>query len=250
MNATMQGPSATPVRIAMWSGPRNISTAMMRSFGARSDTAVCDEPLYACYLAATGAPHPGAQEVIASQPTDWREVVRYLTGPVPDGRPVWYQKHMSHHLLPQIERTWIRGLRNAFLIRSPKAMLASLARVIDRPQLEDTGLAQQVELYDWLRGQGQTPPVVDGEDILTDPDRMLARLCEALALPFARDMLSWAPGPRPTDGVWARHWYDSVANSSGFTPYRPREVELPPVVAPLLEPCQALYDRLYEVRLR
>lgn len=233
----------------MWSGPRNISTAMMRAFGARDDAAVCDEPLYAYYLHETGLAHPGAAEVIASQPTDWQTVVAQLTGPIPGGKTVWYQKHMSHHLLPAVDREWLIDLRNAFLIRSPKAMLASLARVLPHPTLDDTGLPQQVALFDWLRACGQTPPVVDAEDVLRDPPRLLAALCARLGLAFTPDMLSWDPGPRPTDGVWARHWYGSVANSGGFTPWQPRDVQLTDTVAPLLAPCEELYQRLYRERL-
>lgn len=242
--------TAAPVRVAMWSGPRNISTAMMRAFAARGDTAVSDEPLYAHYLHHTGAAHPGADEVIASQPTDWREVVARLTGPVPGARPVWYQKHMSHHLLSHITRDWVLALRNAFLIRSPAAMLASLARVLPAPTLDDTGLPQQVALYEWLTARGVTPPVVDGEDVLRDPPRLLAALCGALGLDYTPAMLTWPPGPRPEDGVWAKHWYASVTNSAGFTPWQPREVTLPASVAPLLAPCEALYARLHAVRLR
>jgi hypothetical protein len=237
------------VRIAMWSGPRNISTAMMRAFGNRADTTVVDEPLYACYLQQTRAPHPGADEVIASQSTDWRVVAERLTGPIPGGHPVWYQKHMSHHLLDEIGRDWILALRNAFLIRSPAEMLASLARVLEQPALEDTGLPQQVALYDWLRGHGLEPPIVDARDVLRDPARMLAALCDRLGVAYSSAMLHWPPGPRETDGVWAKHWYASVSNSSGFTPWRPRDTELPEQVRGLLAPCERLYQRLYDERI-
>ncbi|MEO0974658.1 MAG: HAD family hydrolase [Pseudomonadota bacterium] len=241
---------ADAVRIAMWSGPRNISTAMMRAFEARGDCAVCDEPLYAFYLQETGLEHPGAQEVIASQATAWREVVAELTGPIPDGKPLWYQKHMSHHLLAEVERPWVLGLRNCFLIRDPRAMLASLQRVLPSPTLEDTGLPQQVALFDWLLHEtGQTPPVVDSEDVLRDPGQVLGALCDRLGITYSSRMLSWPPGPRPTDGVWARHWYGSVTNSGGFTPWRARAVDVPAAVAALVDPCEALYARLHRHRL-
>ena len=237
------------LRVAMWSGPRNISTAMMRAFGNRPDATVVDEPLYAHYLQQTGAPHPGAEEVIASQDTDWRAVVGWLTGPIPDGHALWYQKHMTHHLLDHIERDWVLQLRNAFLIRSPREMLASLARVLAEPTLADTGLPQQVALYEWLCERGLRPPVVDARDVLREPVRVLAALCASLGLEFTEAMLQWPAGSRETDGVWARHWYSSVTNSLGFTPWRDREVELPAVVAPLLAPCEALYERMYYERI-
>src|SRR5436190_9738229 len=159
--------STSPVRIAMWSGPRNISTAMMRSWGNRPDTFVCDEPLYAHYLQKTGYDHPGADEVIASHEPDWKKVVEWLTGPVPGGKPVFYQKHMAHHLLPEIERDWLASLTHAFLIRDPREMLLSLVKVMPHPAALDTGLPQQLELFRSVRAAtGHTPPVIDARDVL------------------------------------------------------------------------------------
>jgi hypothetical protein len=240
-----------PIRIAMWSGPRNISTALMRSFGNRPDTAVCDEPLYAHYLKATGLDHPGADEVIAAGPIDWREAVAFLLGPVPDGKRVFYQKHMAHHLLPQIERDWIAGLTNAFLIREPSEMITSLARILAHPDAAATGLPQQVEIFDWVRSTtGKTPPVVDSRDVLDNPRGTLAALCDALGLPFTDAMLSWPPGRRETDGVWAKYWYDSVEKTTTFQPYTPKNEPVPSHVRGLLDVCQAHYETLYSHRLR
>src|SRR5262245_55959604 len=162
------------LRVAMWSGPRNISTAMMRSWGNRDDCAVVDEPLYAAYLAATGKPHPGAEEVIAAGETDWRKVVADLTdGPLP-GAAVCYQKHMTHHLLPEMDRVWLGKLTNCFLIRNPKEVLASYVKVIDAPTLADTGFSQQAEIFDWVRDHtGRIPLVVDSADVLRNPRRTL-----------------------------------------------------------------------------
>jgi hypothetical protein len=239
------------LRLAVWSGPRNISTALMRSWGNRDDTAVCDEPLYAHYLAATGKPHPGADEVIAHGPTDWRQAVAALTGDAPGGKPVFYQKHMTHHLLPGIDRSWLAQLTNCFLIRHPREVLASYARVVAEPTLEDVGFVQQAEIFDWVRGhQRGTPPVVEARDVLADPRHTLGLLCEAVGVPFRQAMLSWAPGPRPTDGVWAKHWYKEVEHSTGFRPYTPREVRLPDRLAALHDRCLECYERLYAHRLR
>jgi hypothetical protein len=241
------------VRIAMWSGPRNISTAMMRSWGSRADTFVTDEPLYAHYLSATGADHPGREDVIAAHEPDWREVAAWLTGPVPGGRRIWYQKHMTHHLTPDVDRAWLWGaeFRHAFLIRDPAEMLVSLVKVTQEPDLGDTGLPQQIELFEEARRRlGRAPPVVDAADVLRDPGRVLRALCAALDVPFDERMLTWEPGQRETDGVWAKHWYSVVEQSTGFGPYVPRREKPPERLAGLLEQCRAIYERLSRERLR
>lgn len=234
----------------MWSGPRNISTALMRSFGNRGDTVVVDEPLYAHYLDHTGADHPGRDEVIAAGETDWRRVAEGLTGPVPGGRRVFYQKHMGQHLLPHIDRGWIAGLTNCFLIRDPREVITSFIRVVERPTAEELGLPQQVELFEaeWAR-TGRVPPVVDSRDVLEDPRGVLTGLCEAVGIGFEESMLRWAPGPRETDGVWAPHWYGSVETSTGFGAYRPKDEEVPGELMGVYEECRGLYDRLAEHRL-
>lgn len=243
-----RGPGATgaaPLRLAMWSGPRNISTAMMRAWENRPDTFVCDEPLYAHYLLATGRPHPGRDEVIASQPTDWRKVAAWLTGPVPGGKQVFYQKHMTHHLLPGIGRDWLARLTHAFLIRHPREVIVSYLKKNPVMELRDSGFPQQVEIFEWVRERtGRTPPVVDARDVLMDPRGALTRLCAAVGVEFSEAMLSWPPGPRPTDGVWARHWYAEVERSTGFQPYEPHEEPVPRGFEPLYEQCLVLYDRL------
>lgn len=241
-----------PVRIAMWSGPRNISTAMMRSWGSRPDTFVTDEPLYAHYLKSTAADHPGRDEVIASHESDWRTVVQWLTGPVPGAKAIWFQKHMTHHLLPGIDRAWLwgAGFRHAFLIRDPEEMLVSLAKVTPNPALADTGLPRQLELFEAERARlGRTPPVIDAADVLSDPRGMLTRLCAALAVPFDERMLRWERGRRETDGVWAKWWYGVVEQSTGFGPYVPRRDRPPERLGPLLEECRRYYDALYRCRI-
>jgi hypothetical protein len=207
------------LRIAMWSGPRNISTAMMRSFGARPDTAVIDEPFYAFYLARTGLDHPMRAAVLASQPNDWREVVRGLTGPVPDGKSVHYQKHMTHHMLHEIGRDWLSEVVSAFLIRDPRAVLASYIQKRGEATLADIGVVQQRELFEREADRlGRAPPVVESVDVLKNPARVLARLCAALGIDYTDAMLSWPSGRRATDGVWAPAWYNAVEQSTGFGP--------------------------------
>ena len=238
------------IRIAMWSGPRNISTAMLRSWENRPDTFVCDEPLYAHYLQQTGREHPGASEVIEHHETDWRKVVAWLTDDVPDGQAVFYQKHMAHHLLPMIERDWLSGLTNCFLIRDPREMITSLLQIIPDPKIEDTGMPQQVEIFELVRRRtGATPPVLDSRDVLEDPRRMLALLCEAVGVEFDESMLSWPAGSRDTDGIWAKHWYANVEKSTGFAPYRPKTDAVPHSHSDMHAECMEYYNTLYAHRL-
>ncbi|MEQ1893139.1 MAG: HAD family hydrolase [Planctomycetota bacterium] len=238
------------LRIAMWSGPRNISTALMRSFEARGDTAVCDEPLYAHYLARRPVDHPGREEIVATCETDWRKVADFLTGSVPGGKPVFYQKHMAHHLLPEIGREWLTELTHAFLIRDPREMLLSLAKVTPDPGALDTGLPQQLELLRAVeRRTGKTPPVIDARDVLENPRALLTKLCAALGLEWTEAMLAWPPGRRASDGVWAKHWYAEVEKSTGFERYRPRPGELAPELARVHAQCLAPYRTLHALRL-
>jgi len=223
---------------------------MMRAWGNRPDTTVCDEPLYAHYLLETGVDHPGRDEVIASQSTDWREVVAQLTGPIPGGKTVFYQKHMAHHMLPDIGRDWLSKVTNVFLIRDPREMLASLLAVTPRAGLDDTGLPQQWEMFTRLREEtGRAPAVVDTRDVLENPRRVLEALCDAVGVPFMEEMLAWPPGPRETDGVWAKHWYAAVERSTGFAPPRAKRSPVPDSHASVLARCEAYYERLYEHRL-
>jgi hypothetical protein len=240
-----------PIRIAMWSGPRNISTAMMRSFEARGDAAVSDEPFYAAYLHRTGINHPMRDEVMASQPRDQVKVAAMLVGPVPGNKPIWYQKHMTLHLLEGDGRGWMSQMRNAFLIRDPKSVLASYAMKRDQVTLADIGFVQQRELFDAEATRlGAPPPVVDCTDILANPAGTLARLCDALGIPYTSSMLRWPPGRRATDGVWAPAWYQSVEKSTGFeSPKAGAAVELPPHLKALADQAQPHYEALRRHRL-
>jgi Sulfotransferase domain len=243
-------PAAVPdpaIRIAMWSGPRTVSTALLRSWENRADTVVVDEPLYGYYLARTGIEHPGRDEVIASMPGDWRAVLAELThGPMPADASIYYQKHMTHHLLPEIDRSAFAGLRHAFLIREPRQLLASYARVRSSPVLADLGLEQQADVFRTFGG-----PVIDSADILRDPRGALEALCDALGVGFDPAMLSWPAGSRPTDGVWAKYWYDNVWQSTGFGPYRPAARDmLPAGLEPLAAACEPYYEELSAHRLK
>jgi hypothetical protein len=244
--------STEAIRIAMWSGPRNISTAMMRSFGARPDAAVIDEPFYAVYLAETGLNHPMRDEVLASQAQDWREVVRQLLGPVPDGKKVFYQKHMTHHMLPEISREWTAQVRNAFLIRDPAAVLASYIQKRGEATLADIGILQQRELFEHEADRlGGAPPVVDSADIMANPQGVLSRLCAALGIQYTNAMLSWPAGRRATDGVWAPAWYSAVEQSTGFgKPSAGTNISLPDDLQRIAEQARPHYERLSTFRLQ
>lgn len=223
----------------------------MRSWGSRPDTFVCDEPLYAHYLQATEATHhPGYAETIAAHETDWRKVVDWLTGPIPDGKTVFYQKQMAHHLLPNMDRGWIDQLTSVLLIREPREMLTSLLEFIPQPRPEHTGLPQQVELLHHLRNdRGVDPPILDARDVLDDPEGMLRRLCDRVGLPFYEEMLNWPAGQRDTDGAWAPFWYDKVYQTTTFGAYRPKEEAVPAELAGVLAECEVLYAELHEQRL-
>lgn len=238
------------VRIAMWSGPRNISTAMMRAFENRPDCAVVDEPFYGFYLDRTGLDHPGRDAVIQAQPTDWRAVVAALKGPAPGGAPIWYQKHMAHHMLPEIAHDWLDGFRHAFLIRDPRTVVASYVRTRPSVAPADIGLDVQLALFRAVReSQGTAPPVIDSADVLKAPEAMLQALCAALEIPFHQGMLSWRAGPRDSDGVWAPHWYDDVRASTGFAPYKPAEPVLTEAEEAVAAAVMPAFEALREHRL-
>jgi hypothetical protein len=223
----------------------------MRSWGNRPDTVVIDEPFYAFYLAATGKKHPGASEVIAEGETDWRKVVRQLTAPIPQGRTISFQKHMAHHLLPEIDRGWLEKVINCFLIRDPEEVIVSYIKKSGEPVLEDLGFTQQVEIFDWIRSKiGSVPVVVDAKDILKNPKRLLGLLCQRIGVPFDPAMLSWRPGLRETDGIWAKYWYSEVVQSTSFQPCRTLPKSVPQRFTEVHKRCLECYNYLHEHSLR
>ncbi len=238
---------SNPLRIHMWSGPRNISTATMYAFRERSDTLVVDEPLYASYLAATSADHPIAAEVIASQEQDPQKVIaRQFRGPA--AKPVVFFKQMTHHLL-DLDRSFLREGRHFLLIRDPHSMLPSLGRVLTTPRLEDTGLALHLDLYQTLEGMGQEPAVVDSKLLQNQPEAVLCLLCRHLNIPFEPTMLSWPAGPKPEDGVWASHWYAAAHKTTGFNPWVAPAEPFPDHLNDLLQECLPYYTALRQVAL-
>ncbi len=195
----------------MWSGPRNLSTAMMYAFGNRADFAVWDEPFYAPYLKATGADHPMRDQIIAAHETDPQIVAKRCLGSIPVQKPHFYMKHMPHHMMEGFPLDWTKDCINIHLIRHPARVIASYGAKRDQMTLEDIGFPQQAALYDKIGGL-----VIDSFDIRADPEGMLRKLCNAIDLPFDPAMLRWKAGPRADDGVWAKHWYNAVHQSTGF----------------------------------
>ena len=239
------------LRIAMWSGPRNLSTAMMRSFGSRADTFVSDEPFYGCFLKETGADHPMRDEVIAAMDCDWQRVIASLRGPAPDGSPVWYQKQMWHHMEGPIGYGDFDGFTHAFLIREPERMIASYLRKREAAEFESFGMDRQAEFFEREADRlGHAPPVVDAHDVLKDPADVLARLCDALGIDWDPAMLCWPPGRRESDGPWAPHWYGAVEASTGFGPPEKGAEKLPDGARRIADRCRPYYEQLAEHRLR
>lgn len=230
------------LRLSMWSGPRNVSTALMYSFRQRSDTLVVDEPLYGHYLKTTGADHPGDGEVMERMDCDGERVVNeILLGPCEC--PVHFFKNMAHHLAG-LDPRFLSRMTNVLLIRDPREVLPSLAKQLPHPTLRDTGLAEQVEILNVALERGEEPIVLDAKELLLDPPTVLREACARLGLPFEEAMLHWSAGPKPEDGVWAKHWYANVHASTGFGAYRPKTEPFPHNLRPLLEECAPLYERL------
>lgn len=239
--------TTAPLRLSMWSGPRNLSTAMMYAFAQRSDCEVWDEPFYAAYLAKTGLSHPMGEDIMANGDTDAEVVIEKCLSVGPQGRPVFYQKHMTQHMIPEFRRDWILQQTNVFLIRHPARVLASYAVKRENPTLRDIGFEQQMELINLVTSEtGRSPLIVDSADIRQDPASMLQKICAAVDIPFEEKMLSWPQGGNTQDGVWAPHWYGAVWNSSGFAG---PESELPPVapeLADVYQNAKRLYDQMAE----
>lgn len=237
------------IKIAMFSGPRNISTTMMRSFENRSDTVVFDEPFYACSLTETGAPHPMRDEILAAQPTTWQAVVDKLNAPLPKGVSIAFQKHIAFHFSGDGPTDWTNDTRMLMLVRDPRAMVASYKNKYDDVAPIIDSFRIQRELHQACIKRGAPCPVIDARDVLLNPEGMMRALCAELEIPFTQDMMSWPEGPRDSDGVWAPHWYDAVWKSTGFKPYEEKEISLAPELEQIAEKCMDDYRYFYERRL-
>lgn len=237
-----EAPNDGVVRIQCWSGPRNISTALMYSWRERADTSVYDEPLYAHYLTFDDRGHPGVEATLASQSTDANEVIRnVILGPC--DTPVFYIKNMAHHL-KGVDWRHLAHTENILLVRHPEAMLASLSIQLPQCDLSDTGLEQSVELLDAILEAGGQPLVVDSQALLANPARVLGQVCDHVGISFDPAVLSWEAGPKPEDGAWAPYWYDNVHASTGFGPPAGPSRKVPAATQPVLDQALPLYERL------
>ena len=233
------------IRIAMWSGPRNISTALMRSWESRSDTFVIDEPFYAHYLSVTNVDHPGRDEIVQNGETDQSVVSKGLISDINDSCSIYFQKHMTHHMIPSVGREWMKDVVNCFLIRDPKDMILSYTKVNSNLSMHLLGLEEQYELFEYVtKMNGRAPPVVDSKDILLDPRETLSLLCEKIGVVFSEEMLSWSKGVRDTDGIWAKYWYENVINSTGFNTYTEKNEVIRDEYLQLYEDCLKIYEKL------
>jgi len=238
----------TEKRISLWSGPRNVSTALMYSFAQRPDTTVLDEPFYGHYLRKSGALHPGRDEVLETMTRDGAEIIRDICQS-DFGNQVLFIKNMAHHLV-ELDLSFLHHLHNILLIRDPKEMLPSLVKQFPNPILRDTGLKRQWELYCRLMDQGENPIVLDSRELLTNPESMLVKVCHLLDIPFFQEMLSWKEGPIKEDGVWARHWYHKIHRSTGFKPYAPKSDPVPDHINDLYIECDWYYQKLNKQALK
>jgi hypothetical protein len=237
-------------RLAMWSGPRNLSSAMMRAWENRADTCVVDEPFYAAFLSSSSVRHPMQEQVIASQPTSTLEVIRKnLQNDLSGGHTIQFQKHMTQHIIGEVDEVWFKSIKHAFLIRHPAEVVASYSAKRESVTSMDIGFFQQKKLYDLAIGHGFKPPIVDAADILKRPKDCLKALCENLGLRFHENMLHWPAGTRDSDGVWAQHWYQSVQHSTGFAPYRKKLVTLSPIEQKVVDECMPIYTELHKQRI-
>lgn len=239
------------VRLAMWSGPRNISTAMMRAFENRSDSSVMDEPFYAAYLHDTGLDHPMRSEILDAHETDWQKVVAQCLAPLTEGCSVSYQKHMTHHMLPKYDRDWLEPLHHCFLIRDPARVLASYKLKRAEVTLQDIGLPQQLELFEWVQHHGEHQPVViDSSDFLQAPKAYLEFICAHVGIEFSNKMLQWPAGLRDSDGVWASHWYNQVRQSTSFQKPAATSPKLSDDLLDLHHQAEEVYQHLFTHRVR
>ncbi|MEM7368004.1 MAG: sulfotransferase family protein [Bacteroidota bacterium] len=239
---------STSLRVFLWSGPRNVSTALMYSFAQRSDSLVVDEPLYAHYLRVSGAEHPAREVVIASQNSNGIAVMKELTLS-PYSKQLLFVKHMAHHLV-DLDLQLLLPVKNILLIRHPGEVLNSFSKIIDQPILRDIGIKRQAEVYQWLEEQGEAPMVLDGNEVLKDPSTVLNGVCQELGIPFETNMLQWKAGPRPEDGIWAPHWYSNVHRSTGFQAYQPKSRTVRPDLEAVLKAAMPHYEFLFSKSIK
>jgi len=237
-------------RISMWSGPRNISTALMRSFENRSDTAVIDEPFYSFFLKNTGIKHPIYKEVIEKYDSSWNNITNTLIGSIPNNKNIWYQKLMTHHWVDNQPLDWTINTINCFLIRNPKNVILSYLKIYKDVTPELIGLPQQIKIFNYvIKKTNKIPTVISSEDILKTPKLMLKKLCHLLEIPFLEQMLSWPMGPRDSDGIWGKYWYRNVVKTSSFSNPPKKNEKFPKEFSSLLDECNEYYKQIEKYKI-
>ena len=238
------------IKIACWSGPRNISTALMRSWSSRNDVFVSDEPFYAHYLKETKLKHPMHKEIIDKYSSNYDEVVNYLTGEIPNNKKIWYQKHMAHHILPKDDLNWIKKINNCILIRHPNDVILSYINKFHLESSYQLGYKQQDDLYNYLKLHNISPIVIESKDLVCNPEIILNKLCNKLSIKFYKEMLFWPKGPRKTDGIWGKYWYDNVNSSQKFNHSLKQRQPVPELYKKIYSQSLHIYNRLFQFRLK
>ena len=236
------------MKIACWSGPRNISTALMRSWSSRSDTAVIDEPFYAYYLKEKQLKHPMYKEILNTYSTKYENIVKYLITDIPKNKKIWYQKHMAHHLINLDNIDWIKKFENCFLIRHPKEVINSYIAKNQLYNVKELGYPQQYEIVKFLRKSGKSFIIIDSKDILTNPENALSKWCEKININFEKSMLNWEKGNHSTDGIWWKHWYENVIQSTSFQDFKKKDISIENKYDSIYNESMNYYNYLREIK--
>lgn len=234
--------------VACWSGPRNISTALMRSWSSRKDTYVSDEPFYSYYLKTTKLKHPSYQEIISKYPSDYNEIVSYITNKIPEEKKIWYQKHMAHHLLDLSGIDWIAQFENCILLRHPKEVIFSYSKKNVLNSVEELGYPQQYEIINFLKKRNKPFIVIDSNELLKNPEKLLSNWCKKINIKFYKSMLKWEKGNQPYDGIWWKSWYDNVIQTSGFQKYEKKDIVVENKYSSIYNESIKYYNYLREIK--
>ena len=212
--------------VACWSGPRNISTALMRSWSSRKDTFVTDEPFYAYYLKETKLKHPLYKEIIDKYSSNYDEVVNYLINRIPKDKKIWYQKHMAHHIFSFNNIEWINNCENCILLRHPKEVISSYSKKNKLNSVEELGYPQQYEIIKYLKKINKSYVIIDSSELLKNPEKVLSNWCMKINIKFDKSMLRWEKGNYDSDGIWWKSWYDNVIKTTGFKEYEKKDINI------------------------
>ena len=231
--------------IFMWSGPRNLSTALMRSFENRKDTYVLDEPFYAYYLKKTGLNHPMKKEIINHYPVSQKKIIKLITSK-PENEKIFYQKHMTQHIIKNTNLDWIRNGYNCFLISHPAKVINSYIKKNSLRNIDDIGFKKQFKIFNKVKKNNLNFIVINADNILINPNKTIKKLCKLLKIKFSKKMLSWPKGKRSSDGIWSKVWYKNVELSNTFSKYRKEKINVPKKYKKIYEESLKYYNQMNE----